>query len=238
MVRTMANLGMNGHTSKARNGKAAAPPPAHLAEKSAGSVVHLKREEYAPKVIAIPMTVEQLSPLVVNNFSAKVQQQMLDAQMGKAKPKKAPKDPAACFEASKYLDAKGRDCFPIGGLRNSMISAARGSDFKMTELKQAIFIEGPDGPSQTLLPIKFGRCEMGQDPVRNSSGVADIRFRAYYHDWSLSFTLHVMENVVSVVQAYQLLELAGFTVGIGEWRPAGKTGMGGPYGRFRIKASK
>jgi hypothetical protein len=120
-----------------------------------------------------------------------------------------------------------------------MISAARtwkGDGPTMVSLKQAVFVEGPEGPAQMLLPLEYESCEMREDAVRNDSGVADIRIRASYLGWRTRFTLHVLENVLSVQRAFQLLELAGRTVGVGEWRPQSKEGTGGAFGLFRIAA--
>ena len=228
------------HVEKVKVKKNGIEPPKGLALESTGPTqVKLDPKEYAPRVTSIPITIEQISPLIVNNFNEKLRYQMLQGHMGAKKEKRAPKDPEALFQGSKYLDELGRDSMPIGGIRNAMIAAARGLDgITMTALKQSIFIESPDGPDKTLVPLTFERCEMRSDAVRNDSGVADIRIRACYYGWGASFTLHVLENVVSVVQAFQLLSHAGFCVGLCEWRPAGKKGTGGTFGRFKIAEMK
>jgi hypothetical protein len=233
----------NGTSAKSRgvsNGHAKSklprtPTGEEMVEASEPSTVNIDPKRWLPKVISLDLKIRGITPIIVNNFSHKSRQQMLDKQMGKATSKKAPKDPQANFEGSKYLDYKGRDCVHLGGIRNAMIQAARNIDgITMASLKQGIFIEGPEGPAQVLLPIEFSECVMREDVVRNESGVADIRHRAEYRDWSTKFRLHVIENVVSAEQAYQLLSMAGFAVGLHEWRPAGKNGLGGQYGRFEI----
>lgn len=237
----------NGTAIVGRGKRQAAPPPKELAlkakeqqEKGEANVVDLNPKDWAPKIMSIAIEIESLTPLIVNNFDQKTRQQLMDSHMGKAKgQKKAPKDPNDLFERSKYKDSKGRDCLHAGGLRNSMISAARNIDgVTMTALKQGVFIEGPEGPDQVLLPIEYERCEMREDAVRNASGVADIRVRASYINWRAKFTLHVVQNCVSLVQAMQLLAMAGFACGLHEWRPAGKQGMGGNFGRFKIVTTK
>ena len=235
---------VNNTTNDTKNGKGARrrgqdAPPAEIVGESKpldpAQVVQIKPSDYLPKVVSIPITIRGITPLIVNNFNEKLKMQMLGKQMGQAQARKAPKDPQKNFEGSKYVDSKGRECLHSGGIRNAMIQAARNVDgVTMTSLKQAIFIEGPEGPAQTLLPITFSTCNMREDVVRNESGVADIRHRAEYTDWSCEFKLHVVQNVITVVQAMQLLSMAGFAVGLHEWRPAGKNGLGGPFGRFEI----
>lgn len=226
----------NGHAKQKKNdtitemlakGTAAAPPAKELS---------LNPEDYLPTMIAIPLTIAGVSDLIVNNFNEKTRQQILDKHKGNKKEQgRAPKDVDALFQGSKYVDEKGRDCIHAAGLRNAMISAARGlQGVTMTELKQAIFIEGPEGPHQTLIPIEFQRCYKREDAVRNETGVADIRVRAAYEGWSCKFNLVVLENIITPVQALQLVALAGTSAGLHEWRPSGKRGMGGPFGRFKI----
>lgn len=214
------------------------PPPAQLSERAGKTMdVKLDPKDFLPKVVRIPIKIRGITDLIVNNFSHKSREQMLSKQMqsGTATRKRAPKDPAANFEGSKYLDGKGRDCLHAGGIRNSIIQAARNLEgVTMASLKQAVLIEGPEGAGQILLPIEYESCTMREDVVRNESGVADIRHRASYQGWSCKFDLIVVENVVSVPQAYQLLSMAGFACGLHEWRPSGKSGLGGPYGRFEI----
>lgn len=231
--------GTNGTTNeKVKLPRGHKPPPAHLAEEVDDTVelVKIDPKTYAPKVIAIDLVIEEITPLIINKFSTKSQTQMLEAQMQTVKKKREPKDPVALFEGAKHKDEQGRDCLHAASIRNAMISAARGIDgITMASLKQAIFVEGPEGPKQNLLPIKYDKCVMRQDAVRNDSGTADLRFRPCYEGWSVDFRLVILKNVISVAQALQLVELAGFSCGVGEWRPAGKTGLGGSFGRFRIR---
>lgn len=170
-------------------------PPVGLVDESRPVAIRIERKDYAPRVLGIQFVVEGLSPLIVNNFGSKSREQMAAKQQQTAdsKRKRAPKEPTKLFESAKYLDAKGRDCVPVGAFRNAMISAARAfDDASMTELKQAIFVEGPDGPAQTLLPIKYSRCVMREDAVRNK-GTADLRYRPEYQDWSCAFTIQVRQ---------------------------------------------
>jgi hypothetical protein len=233
------NTETNGSSAKGRvvsNGKGKRMPTGEeMVTASEPAIVNIDPKRWLPKVVSIDVQIRGITPIIVNNFSHKSRQQMLDAQMQKAKGKKPPKDPQANFEGSKYIDYKKRDCIHMGGIRNAMIQAARNIDgVTMASLKQGIFVEGPEGPAQVLLPIEYEKCVMREDVVRNESGVADIRHRAEYQNWSCKFRLHVIENVVSAEQAYQLLAMAGFAVGLHEWRPAGKNGLGGQFGRFEI----
>lgn len=237
----MATTATNG---KSTNGKAhsAGVVPRQLstqAIKGRGQeLVKIERvdpKNYLPKIVTTEIEIEGITPLIVENFGNKTRDQMLAKHEGKAQGKKGNKDVEELFHDSKYLDAKGRDCFPCGPIRAAMIGAARlTASEKMTTLKQAIFIEHPKDPSLDLLPLKFSRCERRADPTRNANGQPDIRIRACYHDWSLLFRVNAVENVLSMERLLQLVSHAGLG-GIGGWRPSGKNGLGGIFGRFRIK---
>lgn len=60
--------------------------------------------------------VEGLSPLIVNKFSEKAQQIMLDKQMGRAT-QRAPKDPDELFRNAQHLLADGTAAFPSVGFK-------------------------------------------------------------------------------------------------------------------------
>ncbi len=185
-----------------------------------------KRVE-VPSIKSVSTTVKVVgtSTLIVHAWSEKAKKQMRDKQQKLAKNAREAKDPKADFEGAKYIDEKGRDCVPALAFKNAIVSAARFSDdMKMTVLRGAIFIPGE------LLPIKFKTCTMREDMVRVGMGTADLRYRPEYHDWSIDLPVVFNSSVVSAEQVMGLLMLAGFSVGICEWRPE----KNGQHGRFSI----
>jgi hypothetical protein len=214
----------------------AGPVPRHLqsvkAEPRAPLVVDPAR--FLPKLVVVKTTIRGVTPLIVENFNKKTQAQILAKHEGKAAGKRAPKDVKQLFVDSKYLDEDDIDCFPCGPIRGSLIGASRITDTeKMSVLKQAIFIEHPTDSMRDLLPLEFKECIMRQDPTRNANGQPDIRIRASYTDWKLTFLIKSVENVLPLEKLLELLAHAGLG-GLGGWRPAGKKGMGGVFGRFVI----
>lgn len=229
-----------------KNGKAkvhpAGPVPRHLGAEVEGAVVgastvdpkSVDPKRYLPKLIIMQATIGGVSPLIVENFDKKTRDMLLEKHKGHATGKKAAKDVDALFLGSKYLDAQGRDCFPCGPIRAAMIGAARITDTEsMATLKQAIFIENPKDRMSDLIPLEFSRCEQREDATRNANGQPDIRIRACYYDWKLSFVVKAVQNVLSTEKLLELLAHAGLG-GLGGWRPSGKKGIGGVYGRFEI----
>ncbi len=48
----------------------------------------------------------------------------------------------------------------------------------------------------------------------------DIRFRPEYRDWSMEFCVVFNSRAISPEQIVNLVNIAGFGIGIGEWRPS------------------
>lgn len=168
------------------------------------------------------------SPLICNAWSAKAVQQMLDKQMKKAKAAKSAKDPQADFEASLYKLPDGGFGFPAIGFKAAAVSACRFSDgVKMTSARGAFHIDAE------FVKIE-GTPTPRQDMVRVGMGVADIRFRGEFKQWRASFIVSYNSAALSPEQIVNLFNLAGFGVGIGEWRPE----RDGQSGRFHVATTE
>ena len=237
---------MSEELGTSKNGKSkqhpAGPVPRHLSTEVEHAVVgesttdpaKVDPKRYLPKLVVMQATIKGVSPLIVENFDKKTRDMLLEKHKGHAVGKKAAKDVDALFLGSKYLDAQGRDCFPCGPIRAAMIGAARIVDSEsMMTLKQAIFIENSKDRMSDLIPLEFSRCEQREDATRNANGQPDIRIRACYYDWKLTFVVRAVQNVLSSEKLLELLAHAGLG-GLGGWRPSGKKGIGGVYGRFEI----
>lgn len=62
-------------------------------------------------------------------------------------------------------------------------------------------------------------------------GTADIRYRGEFPEWSTEITLRYNANVLSPEQVANLFNVAGFAVGVGEWRPQ----RDGSFGMFHVE---
>ena len=72
---------------------------------------------------------------------------------------------------------------------------------------------------------------MREDTVRISMST-DIRFRPEYRDWSMEFDVVFNSRAISPEQIVNLVNIAGFGIGIGEWRPE----RSGQFGMFHVAA--
>jgi hypothetical protein len=180
--------------------------------------------------------VEELSPLIMNQFSEKARQEMRDKQGGKARGTRKAKDPDQCFRDSLYVlpgreddedGAAGKYYIPGVQFKKCAVTACRflGKDLPMTKAKGAFFVIGD--------PIlEFESLTMREDFVRNATGVADLRYRGQFDGWAADVLVSYDADTVSLEKLVELFVRGGYSNGIGDWRPS--SGAGGEFGRFRI----
>lgn len=165
------------------------------------------------------------SPLIVHAWSPEARSEMLATQMKKAKGPKKAKDPEADYKGCFYFLPDGTPGFPVIAFKAAAVNAAiRFSDgMKGTEVKGSFHIDGE------LVPIQ-GKPQMREDMVRVGMGKADIRYRPEFKTWRVSLPVRFNADAISLEQIVNLFNLAGFGVGVGEWRPE-KDGI---YGMFHV----
>lgn len=177
------------------------------------------------------------SPLISHRWSEKAKKEMLDKQMLKPKQKKEAKDPWLDFCQSLYwlsdmpsaptraqVEA-ARFGFPAVAFKAAAVGACRFSDgIKMTEARGAFHVVGE------LVAIE-GTPQMREDMVRVGMGTADIRYRGEFREWAAELTVRYNQRALSVEQIANLFNIAGFGVGVGEWRPE----KDGSYGMFHVE---
>jgi hypothetical protein len=195
-------------------------------KKTEGSVnIQLPR----PNLQTIKLIIIGDTSLIQNRFSERKIQGLEDTHTHKAKGKRGAKNPEREFKEALYMMPGNKYGHPATGFKNGAIDACRYVDYlSMVEAKGAFQVLGD------LIEIKGSKPEMRRDPVRNRSGVPDLRYRPEFKDWQCELTIRFNANAVSPEQLVHLFDLAGFHVGIGEWRPMGKEGKGGSHGMFHV----
>jgi len=168
------------------------------------------------------------NPLIVHRFGEKARKQILDIQNKSAKKDKT-RDPEKEYLDCLYcLNGSEKTGFPAIGFKMAMVRAGKALGYVMTDLKGAIFVEPDNGE---LIEIK-GDYHMRTDMVRVGNGGSDIRYRPEYTEWKAVLRIRYNAGVLSDESIAQLVQEAGFSVGIGEWRPQ----RNGIYGRWEIDA--
>ena len=176
-----------------------------------------------PRVQTVHIEVVGTAPLICHRWSEKAKKQILDKQTRAASKAKQPKNPDKDFEDSLYPHPDGGYGFPSVAFKAAAVRAGTYSDMKMTFLRGAFHVSGE------LVRIA-GQPSKREDMVRLQGKTADIRYRGEFKEWSASVPVQVNASVLSVEQIANLFLIAGFAVGVGEWRPE----RNGQYGRFEL----
>lgn len=168
--------------------------------------------------------------LIVHAWSEKAKKEILDKQQKKTKAKEI-RNPEAEYEASFYHFPGGGYGFPAIGVKACLIGAAhKDLGIEKTLIRKAVYIHGtPDSTGMQLVKI-IGEPKMRQDMVTIGMGTADLRYRPEFHPWSIDLLVTYNADMILPESLVNLLNSAGFGVGLGEWRPE----RGGVSGMFKV----
>ena len=178
------------------------------------------------RILKLNLHIKGDSPLIMHAWSQKAKEEMLAKQMGKARAAKAPKDPHQDYLDAFYRLDDGRPGFPSVAFKSAAVSAAtqlKDKSLPKTLLRGAFHIPGE------LVPIE-GEARMRQDQVRIAMGTSDIRFRPEFPNWTATLPIRLNIRALTIEQLAHLFSVAGFAVGVGEWRPE----RDGAFGMFSV----
>ncbi|MGE0290277.1 MAG: hypothetical protein AB7P16_28680 [Bradyrhizobium sp.] len=178
-------------------------------------------------------------PLIVHAWSKKAKLEMLGKQMKQAKGAKEAKDPVKDFQDSLYPIKGGGYGFPSVAFKAASVTACTSTGgVTKVAARQAFHIvgEGVDVEGafpgtmmrMNLVRVSGGEPRMREDMVRVGMGTADLRYRGEFWPWFAKVLVRYNANVLSEAQILNLLNTAGFGVGVGEWRPE-RDGMSGMF---------
>ena len=194
------------------------------------------------KIKEVEITIKGVSPLIINNFNEKCQQQILDTQM-KVVREKETRNPIENFMRALYwltpmpeefteesfekaLKEGARFGFPAKGIKASIVSGA----YRNKATPDKVSLNGAFLIPEELIEIKYGELIMRQDYARIAHGGTDVRFRPEFKDWSMTFKMKYNENAYSLEQLLNFINLGGFSCGLGEMR----TEKGGNFGSYEV----
>ena len=173
-------------------------------------------------------------PLITNKFSEEAERKLEESQSAdKVKAAKAPRDPEAEFLAARYVMFSDPDdvtkdiCgFPSSGIKKAMVVAGgRVTDLAMTTLRAVLNVDGSEG----LVRIDAGAPQMRTDHVVQV-GRGNLRYRPQFWPWRMDIPISFNADQISANDVVNLVQQAGFAIGIGDWRPE----KNGPFGTFEV----
>lgn len=201
-----------------------------------------------PKFELLRVRVRGVTPYVQNRWSEKARAMMKEKQEAGSKrakgTKREAKDFIECFQAAQYrglaLGEQGEGWYgiPCTAFRNAMIRACSLVGFKMTHAKLTLFVEA-DGfdikERKPLVKMLVGEPEYQEIPVRNATGVADIRpLPMWAPGWEAELRVRYDADIFDAADVLNLVSRAGLQVGIGEGRPSAPKSNGMGHGLFEV----
>jgi hypothetical protein len=178
----------------------------------------------------VSVVIEGITPLIQHQWSDKALRQMREKGMGKKTKEREARNPEAEADAAMYKTPDGKPAVPLLAIKGALIMAAhKDIGIEKTLVRKGLFIIPPD-PS-LCLPMVCSDPIIREDCVRVGMGSADLRYRPQFDQWSVALVIEYDADLLRPEDILNLIDRAGFGVGIGEWRPE----KGGEYGRFRVK---
>src|SRR5215510_4386196 len=167
----------------------------------------------------------------------KIQETHKQGQQGRSRRTREARDFDDDYVQAMHRFADGTCGIPAPAFRNALISTCRLVGFKMTIAKLSIFTEsdGLDVVDGTPLVKIDGTPEPSLLPVRNATGVIDLRMRPLWREWAATLKIKFDLDQFSVDDITNLLIRAGRQVGIGEGRPDSRDSNGLGYGLFNVE---
>lgn len=171
-----------------------------------------------PNIKFFDVTIKGTSPLIFHKWSEKSIQDMIDKRNKSFKSNvREEEDPEVVGERTFYKNKAGEVCIPAIALKKSIVSSARQVDgLAMTMLRGSLFVIGDE---DGLIPVKYKNKIIRRDMVKVGMGSSDIRYRGQVSDWKATVSIKFNADVLSADQLINLINIAGFSCGICEWRP-------------------
>lgn len=130
-----------------------------------------------------------------------------------------------CEDTYRYMLENGKPCISAYGLWKSIGDAVVRNeiDTYATKIRNAITI----GAVNNCIPVDFAEASVENTTMPLKKGGHTIAKLNHFRGWSCNFTLRYTENVYSLNQIVNFINLAGFGLGIGSSRSSG-------YGRYHV----
>ena len=186
-------------------------------------------------------SIKGTAPYVQARFSGKAMQAMMTKMAAGSTASKSRAKPARDFDddyrQAMHISTEGWYGIPAGAFRQAMISACRLVGFKMTLAKLSVFVHADGFDKIDGIPLirLEGTPERTDMAVRNATGVADIRVRPMWREWSAKVRVKYDADQFTLQDVTNLMQRVGMQVGIGEGRPDSRESAGLGWGTFELE---
>ena len=152
-------------------------------------------------------------------------------EVGESKKKKI-RDFDAEYESCFYFVGNPEDKkygIPAPAFMSAILDAAVACQIPKTQIKRAIRVLGD------IYPLEYEKVRRRIDYPRRSgmTSAPDTRHRPEFVNWSAKLSIQYDKNQISPTQIANLINQAGFSCGVGDWRP-GAPKSSGTHGMFAV----
>ena len=212
-----------------------------MTKKSENVAIELK--PICPKTITV--TIEGTSDLVLNKMNDPTAKALTDARKDKAKNLEKPNVWEQIITAIHWLKGKPTDmseaglqdalvnnapCITAFGLKKSFADAVVRNEISQyaTKFNASVNVIGQ---GDNLVPIKFAEYHIDEKLMSPKKGAPVLVHLSRFSGWTADITISFMDTVYSEEQILNIINLAGFGLGIGSGRSSG-------YGRYKVVGVK
>lgn len=212
-----------------------------MASKKDEQVIELK--PINPTTITI--TIEGTSDLVLNKMNDPTARALTDARKDKAKTLEKPDEWEQIITSIHWLNGKPKDmsekglkdafknnapCLTAFGLKKSFADAVVRNEISQyaTKFNASVNVVGQ---GDNLVPIKFVEHHIDEKLMSPKKGAPVLVRLNRFSGWSADITISFVDTAYSLEQIINIVNLAGFGLGIGSGRSSG-------YGRYRVVGVK
>jgi len=152
-------------------------------------------------------------PLICHRWDEKVIREMEDKLEKRARAPQEARNPEQEFRNSLYEYPGGGYGFPAIAFKSAAVDACSMiPGITKVEARGTFHINGE------LVRIIGPEPVMRRDMVKIGMGTATPRYRGQFTTWAAKFPLRYNAGILSSEQIVNLFNVAGFSIGIGEWR--------------------
>jgi len=170
------------------------------------------------------------STLISHRLDLKVVEDFTAREFGKTK-KKELRDLDKEYESCFYYTDDKKYGYPTAAFFGAVMDTAVNLDIPKTQLRRGLRFLGD------ITLLKYKNINRRKDVVTNDgiSKAPNIRHRPEFVDWSCELIIQYNKDIISIDNIVNLLNHAGFSSGIGDWRPsAPKAKCPGTHGMFEV----
>jgi len=178
-------------------------------------------------VATMKIKIKGESPLLMEKFSDRSRQLLLDAVTGKGKEKRKNRDLKLEVQEKIHKCSNGKPGIPAMAFKRALVEMSpyvEGLDKK--RVRGSVYVIGD------LVPLKYKKMTVHKTLGRDAGINRAPReiWRPMFDGWSCELNIRYNAAQMTPQQIVELLKLAGFQNGAGGWRPQ----CGGQFGMFSV----